>query len=158
MHLPSTFLVPLLLNYQRLKSLDQTPPRDHDSVFKWLWRWKPLDSPEFAWINHPEDFVSLVPPRQNGFENFILRYLDSWPRSYLRVRISLTPVRINKHVLTMARSVPLQTPHAAAPNARLRSSLLLHIPHHYLRSPDGCVLRCTSPFHSRNFVFVDFHE
>lgn len=76
--------VPLLLNYQRLKSLDQTPPRDHDSVFKWLWRWKPLDTPEFAWINHPEDFVSLVPPRRNGFENFILRHLDNSPRSALR--------------------------------------------------------------------------
>ncbi|KAH8795027.1 hypothetical protein F5882DRAFT_40412 [Hyaloscypha sp. PMI_1271] len=76
--------VPLLLNYQKLKSLDQTPARDHDSVFKWLWTWKPLDTPEFAWIFHPQDFVSLVPPRQSGLENFILRYLDNWPRSYLK--------------------------------------------------------------------------
>jgi hypothetical protein len=98
MCLPSSYLVPLLLNYQRLKLLDQTPPRDHDSVFKWLWKWQPLDSPEFAWINHPEDFVSLVPPRRNGFENFILRHLDNWPRSALRVLLS-SPVQISKQTL-----------------------------------------------------------
>jgi hypothetical protein len=91
MHLLSIILVPLLLNYQKLKSLDQTPARDHDSVFKWLWTWKPLDTPEFAWIFHPQDFVSLVPPRQSGLENFILRYLDNWPRSYLKVRSSPLP-------------------------------------------------------------------
>ena len=97
MCLPSSYVVPLLLNYQRLKSLDQTPPRDHDSVFKWLWKWKPLDSPEFAWINHPEDFVSLVPPRRNGFENFILRHLDKCPRSALRVLILIPYKSINTH-------------------------------------------------------------
>jgi hypothetical protein len=77
--------VPLLLNYQRLKSLDQTPARDHDSVFKYLWKNKPLDTPEFGWINHPEDFVSLVPQRRNRFENFILSHLDNWPKSCLKV-------------------------------------------------------------------------
>lgn len=87
MYLPGILLVPLLLNYQRLNSLDQTPPRDHDSVFRWLWKWKPLDTPEFAWINRPGDFVSLVPPRRSGLENFILRYLDNWPQSYLKVRL-----------------------------------------------------------------------
>jgi hypothetical protein len=156
MYLPTTFLVPLLLNYHRLKSLDQTPPRDHDSVFKWLWRWKPLDSPEFAWINHPEDFVSLVPPRRSGFENFILRHLDNWPRSAFTVRISLYKSTNTDQPPPLL--VLLHTRRAAAPNTRLISSLLLHITHHHLRSPHGRFLRCTSPLHPRNSVLVDFDE
>ncbi|PMD43889.1 hypothetical protein L207DRAFT_482501 [Hyaloscypha variabilis F] len=67
----------LLLNHHRLKSMDATPHTDHHSVFKWIWQKKPLDNGEFNWIFHPGDFVSMISPRKNRFENSIRRYLHS---------------------------------------------------------------------------------
>lgn len=67
----------LLLNHQRLKSLDPTPNRDHDSVFRWIWQNQPLDKGEYDWIFHPGDFVSMVSPQRNRFEASIRRCLHS---------------------------------------------------------------------------------
>jgi hypothetical protein len=75
----------LLLNYKQLKALDQAPAKDHDSLFKWLWAKKPLDDYELDWIWRPEDFVSMVLPRKNFFEDFIRSHLDNWPKSWLKV-------------------------------------------------------------------------
>src|SRR5258708_4471549 len=75
----------LLLNHQRLKSLDPTPNSDHQSVFQWIWQNQPLDMGEYNWIFHPGDFVSMVCPRRNRFENSIRRYLHS-SNSSLKVR------------------------------------------------------------------------
>ncbi|CZR64320.1 uncharacterized protein PAC_14218 [Phialocephala subalpina] len=71
----------LLEKFGNIKSMSRTPARDHDSLFRYLWANKPLDPHEDDWIYHPDDFVSLVPPRRNGFEGFILRHLDGWPNS-----------------------------------------------------------------------------
>lgn len=78
----------LLEKFGVIKSMSRTPRRDHDSVFKWLWANKPLDDNEFDWIFHPEDFVSLIPPRQNHFESFILSHLDGGSDSCFKVRMS----------------------------------------------------------------------
>ena len=67
----------LLLNVQRLKSLDKTPPRDHDSVLKSIWKDKPLDTHGFDWIFHLEDFVSLGRPSRSSLKNFIRKYLGT---------------------------------------------------------------------------------
>ncbi|KAH8779482.1 hypothetical protein F5882DRAFT_148706 [Hyaloscypha sp. PMI_1271] len=71
----------LLLNHHRLKSLDATPNSDHHSVFKWIWQNQPLDMGEYNWIFHPGDFVSMVSPRRNQFENSIRRYLHNFSNS-----------------------------------------------------------------------------
>ncbi|KAF8852360.1 hypothetical protein BDZ45DRAFT_730216 [Acephala macrosclerotiorum] len=71
----------LLEKFGYIKSFSHTPARDHDSVFKWIWANQPLDPSEDGWIFHPDDFVSLVPPRRNRFESFILSHLDGWPNS-----------------------------------------------------------------------------
>lgn len=71
----------LLEKFGNIKSMSRTPARDHDSLFRYLWANKPLDPHEDDWIKHPDDFVSLVPPRQNRFEGFILRHLDGRPNS-----------------------------------------------------------------------------
>lgn len=75
----------LLLNHQRLKNLDQTPERDHDNVFKWIWKHKPLDTGEYDWIFYPDDFVSVVPAQTNRFEDLVRRHIDAWPNSWLKV-------------------------------------------------------------------------
>lgn len=67
----------LLLNHCHLKALDPTPNSDHHSVFKWIWRNQPLDMGEYNWIFHPGDFVSMVSPRRNRFENTIRHFLHS---------------------------------------------------------------------------------
>lgn len=93
----------LLLKFGALKSLSHTPARDHESVFKWLWANKPLDEHEFDWIFRPEDFVSLVPPRRNRFESFILRHLDASPNSCFKVRCPHLPPSL----LTSTKLTPL---------------------------------------------------
>lgn len=74
----------LLLQYQRLKVMDQAPARDHNSVFKWIFERKPLDEHEYDWIYKPEDFVSVVPPCRNIFEDSIRNHLDAWPKSWFK--------------------------------------------------------------------------
>ena len=69
--------------------MDKTPAKDHNSVFQWIWANKPLDDNEFDWIFYPEDFVSMVPPRQNRFEDFIRNHLDAQPKSYFKVCLLL---------------------------------------------------------------------
>jgi hypothetical protein len=76
----------LLLNHHRLKSLDATPNSDHHSVFKWIWQNQPLDMGEYNWIFHPGDFVSMIPPRRNQFENSIERILHNFSNSPVKVR------------------------------------------------------------------------
>jgi len=75
----------LLFNHHRLKNLDQTPRGDHDSLFRWLWRHKPLANGEFDWIFYPRDCVSLLSPRRNRFEKAIVEHLEKWPSSFLQV-------------------------------------------------------------------------
>jgi hypothetical protein len=82
-------LVTLLEKFSYVKSLSHTPPRDHDSVFKWMWSNQPLDPGEDDWIFHADDFVSIVPPRRNRFESFILSHLDGGPNSWFKVRSPL---------------------------------------------------------------------
>ncbi|KAE8444163.1 hypothetical protein EG329_000851 [Mollisiaceae sp. DMI_Dod_QoI] len=67
----------LLLNYHRLKSLESTPISDYQSVLNWIWQNQPIDMGEYNWIFHPGDFVSMVSPRRNRFENSIRHYLHS---------------------------------------------------------------------------------
>lgn len=74
----------LLFNNHRLKSLDPTPQRDHDSVFKWIWANKPLDQHEYDWIFHHQDFVSLARPRRSSFETFIQEHLQARPKSLFK--------------------------------------------------------------------------
>ncbi|KAH8599301.1 hypothetical protein B0O99DRAFT_591162 [Bisporella sp. PMI_857] len=76
----------LLLNHNNLKNLSPTPQQDHDSVFKWIWTYRPLDDGEHDWIFHPNDFVSLVPPRRNRFEKYIRSRLHAWPKHCLKNR------------------------------------------------------------------------
>jgi hypothetical protein len=78
-------IVTLLLQYQKVKNLPQTPDRDHNSVFRWLWKIQPVDLGEYDWIFHPEDFVSLVTPRRNSFEDFIRSNIELRPISWLKV-------------------------------------------------------------------------
>jgi hypothetical protein len=49
----------LLLKQAQLRALQQTPKRDHKSVFYWLERTKPIAKGEDDWILHANDFVSL---------------------------------------------------------------------------------------------------
>ena len=51
----------LLLKEAQLRALQRTPNRDHATVFKWLWSYKPVDQGEDNWIYHPDDFVSVKP-------------------------------------------------------------------------------------------------
>ncbi|KAL2066958.1 hypothetical protein VTL71DRAFT_1382 [Oculimacula yallundae] len=74
----------LLLNISALKSLSQTSMKDHDGLFKWIWKHKPLDNDEFDWIFHPDDFVSHVPSKRNPFEEFILRHIRNCPNTLLK--------------------------------------------------------------------------
>ncbi|KAF4616244.1 hypothetical protein G7Y89_g15162 [Cudoniella acicularis] len=83
--------VPLLKNYQYLKSLDQAPEKDHDSLFKWIWANKPLDEGEYDWIYHPEDFISIVAPQQNRIEVLIRRHLNARPKTFLKVYFPPVP-------------------------------------------------------------------
>jgi fatty acid desaturase len=82
----------LLFNNHRLKSLDPTPQKDHDSVFKWIWANKPLDQHEYDWIFHHQDFVSLARPRRSSFETFIQEHLQARPKSLFKVCLPHLPL------------------------------------------------------------------
>ncbi|KAH8663439.1 hypothetical protein BGZ60DRAFT_529714 [Tricladium varicosporioides] len=74
----------LLERFRIIKSMNPTPTRDHDSLFKWIFANKPLDELEYDWIWDFNDFVSLTPPRKNRFERFILSHLDERPDSWFK--------------------------------------------------------------------------
>ncbi|KUJ14420.1 uncharacterized protein LY89DRAFT_784367 [Mollisia scopiformis] len=74
----------LLEKFAFVKSLSPTPTRDHNSVFKWIWSNNPVDPGEDDWIFHADDFASIVTPRRNRFESFILSHLDGWPNSWFK--------------------------------------------------------------------------
>ncbi len=82
----------MLFNTHRLKSLDPTPQRDHDSVFKWIWANKPLDKHEYDWIFHHQDFVSLARPRRSSIETFIQEHLQARPKSLFKVYLPNLPL------------------------------------------------------------------
>jgi hypothetical protein len=132
----------LLLNHHRLKSMDATPHTDHHSVFKWIWQKKPLDNGEFNWIFHPGDFVSMISPRKNRFENSIRRYLHSSAPALKFVHIPL-PNRHNTHNLALTELLQINKP--GARNGRLFGGILLSIPHQQHSSPRRDILRYLTP-------------
>lgn len=80
----------LLLYHHQLKSLDPTPNGDHHSVFKWILQNQPLDIGEYNWIFHPGDFISMVSPQRNRFENSIRHFLHSSNSSLKASNLSLS--------------------------------------------------------------------
>ncbi|CZR53777.1 uncharacterized protein PAC_03658 [Phialocephala subalpina] len=49
----------LLLQYQKMRDLECTPEREHQSLFNWILDQKALDENGYQLISHPEDFFSL---------------------------------------------------------------------------------------------------
>jgi hypothetical protein len=152
--------------------LSHTPARDHDSVFKWIWSNQPLDAGEDDWIFHADDFVSLVPPRGNRFESFILSHLDGWPNSWFKVRIptpfqpSTPSLHNHTHLLQQNRNLTNLKPptenipnqQTTLPNPRLSRKILLQSPHQHSRATHRCVLRSNHPLHSCHSLFLDVNE
>lgn len=149
--------------HQRLKSLDQTPARDHDSVFKWIWANKPLDDGEFDWIFHPDDFVSMIPPRRNRFESFIQSHIDSQPNSFLKVCLSVLytiipfPWLVPSLIIYFPTEI-LQCWKAGTWVTRPITRVLFHGTDQNRRPASRCFHCCTSPLYSCYSFSLDLDE
>jgi hypothetical protein len=75
----------LLLQDSKLRALDPTPPRDFMHVFSWIYGRKPLDSGEYDFILHRDDFVSSDKGSSNPFERLVESCLSRWPNMRLKV-------------------------------------------------------------------------
>jgi hypothetical protein len=75
----------LLLQDSKLRALDPTSPRDFKHVFSWIYGHKPLDSGEYDFILHRDDFVSSDKGSSNPFERLVESCLSRWPNMRLRV-------------------------------------------------------------------------
>ncbi|EPE24173.1 hypothetical protein GLAREA_08023 [Glarea lozoyensis ATCC 20868] len=73
----------LLLNHEKLKNMRPTPAQDHDSLFKFFYSNKPLDTEEFDFINEPTDWISVVKHQRQIFEELVKEKLSQWPKSFL---------------------------------------------------------------------------
>ncbi|RDW77865.1 hypothetical protein BP5796_05717 [Coleophoma crateriformis] len=73
-------------SYRRFENLDPTPKRDHDSVFKWFWKYKPLEPGKDGdnFLFDPNDFVSVTTPKMNRFEVLIRNCVLASPNSWLK--------------------------------------------------------------------------
>jgi hypothetical protein len=72
----------LLLNDQKLRDLGQASEKDHQHVYHWIVRERPVAFGQDDWINHPYDFVPLS--KIDQLESMILS-------SFLKVSLRQIP-------------------------------------------------------------------
>ena len=88
----------MLISAAALSSLPQTPKHDHRQVFNWYWFERPLSTlpGSMDFLNHLDDFVSLVGQSQDGrsFEDAVIWTLKRLPAWARRVGVFL-PSRIS---------------------------------------------------------------
>jgi hypothetical protein len=83
----------IVLKDAGLRALGKCPPRNAKALFTWVWDEKPLAiaAGKSDFIFYPDDLVSLAGQSQHDrpFENFVESFLDSYPLSWIKVRVLL---------------------------------------------------------------------
>jgi hypothetical protein len=81
----------IVLKDAGLRALGKCPPRNAKALFTWVWDEKPLAiaAGKSDFIFYPDDLVSLAGQSQHDrpFENFVESFLDSYPLSWIKVRV-----------------------------------------------------------------------
>jgi hypothetical protein len=84
-------LADIVLKDAGLRALGKCPPRNAKAQFTWVWDEKPLAiaAGKSDFIFYPDDLVSLAGQSQHDrpFENFVESFLDSYPLSWITVRV-----------------------------------------------------------------------
>ena len=84
-------LADIVLKDAGLRALGKCPPRNAKALFTWVWDEKPLAiaAGKSDFIFYPDDLVSLAGQSQHDrpFESFVESFLDSYPLSWIKVRV-----------------------------------------------------------------------
>lgn len=75
----------ILLKHAQVQGLARPSPRNHRSVFNWIWTNKPLDKGFDDFIFFANDMVTTKTCGSNYFEEFIEENIHTWPVSKLKV-------------------------------------------------------------------------
>ncbi|KAH9224954.1 hypothetical protein DL95DRAFT_452680 [Leptodontidium sp. 2 PMI_412] len=74
----------ILLKHAQVQGLARPSPRNHRSVFNWIWTNKPLDKGFDDFIFFANDMVTTKKCGSNYFEEFIEENIHTWPVSKLK--------------------------------------------------------------------------